>query len=62
MSRATPYQAAGLRDRFHKVILGADYSEEAAQGIIAEWFLKYLDNVEEFVAMLEEYEGGHGDS
>ena len=45
-----------LRIRFHKVILGAGYSETAAQGILAEWFEEYMTNVPEFVKMLEDYE------
>jgi len=45
-----------LRERFHKVILGAGYSEAAAQGILDEWFDKYMLDIPRFVTMLEEYE------
>ncbi len=45
-----------LRARFHRVILGAGYSETAAQGILAEWFDLYMEDVPAFIKMLEEYE------
>ena len=45
-----------LRERFHKVILGAGYSENASQGILAEYFDQYMQDVPEFVKMLEAYE------
>ena len=44
------------RERFHKVILGAGYGEQAAQSILAEWFDQYMTNFPEFIKMLEEYE------
>ena len=45
-----------LRERFHRVILGAGYSEIAAQSILQEWFGKYLQDVRSFTEMLERYE------
>ncbi len=43
-----------LRERFRKVILGAGYA--TVDRILAEWFDKYMENVPEFVKMLEDYE------
>lgn len=43
-----------LRERFRKVILKAGYQNP--EPILEEWFEKYMDNVPEFVKMLEEYE------
>lgn len=50
-----------LRDRFHKVIIGAGYSEAAAQGILAEYFIEYMKDVPKFMEMLARYERGDGD-
>jgi hypothetical protein len=49
---------AELRRRFHAVIISRGYSEVAAQGILEEWFPKYLQDVDGFKKMLEEYEMG----
>ena len=49
-------KSVDLRARFHGVILGAGYSETAAQGILAEWFDLYMEDVPAFIKMLEEYE------
>jgi hypothetical protein len=47
-----------LRSRFHAVIISRGYSEAAAQGILKEWLPKYMQDVEGFKKMLEEYETG----
>jgi len=52
--QSPPPDREALRERFRKVILGAGYA--SADGILAEWFDKYMENVPEFVKMLEEYE------
>jgi len=62
MERAAVYAASqreALRERFRKVILGAGY--KSAEGILAEWFDKYMQNVPEFVRMLESYEKNNYD-
>lgn len=46
-----------LRERFHKVILGAGYPEPGATRILNRHFDEYMDHdVPEFVKMLVEYE------
>ena len=45
-----------LRERFRAVILGAGYLPEAAESILAKYFEPYLQNLHEFIAMLERYE------
>ena len=50
-----------LRKRFHAVILGAGYSEKAAQSILAEWHDKYCEDYPKYEAMLQRYERGDGD-
>lgn len=45
-----------LRERFRAVILGAGYSEKAADSILAEHLEPYLKSPNEFIAMLEGYE------
>lgn len=50
-----------LRERFHKVILSAGYSEIAAKGILEEWFEKYMLDIPSFVKMMENYEKNDGD-
>lgn len=45
-----------LRERFHKVILGAGYGEGAAQAILEEYFERYMNDVPDFVKMLAAYE------
>lgn len=52
------YEESVLRERFHKVILGAHYSEEAAQGILDRYFNEYMKDIPAFVRMLESYEKG----
>ena len=47
-----------LRSRFHAVIISRGYSEAAAQGILAEWFPKYIQDVDGFKKMLDGYEKG----
>ena len=39
---------AELTRRFHDVIISRGYSEVAAQGILAEWFPKYIQDVDGF--------------
>jgi hypothetical protein len=51
--------AEQLRDRFHRVILGAGYQEAAAQGILAEYFDQYMKDVPRFIEMLRDYEEGY---
>lgn len=45
-----------LRERFRAVIIGAGYSESAADSILAEYLEPYLKDVPNFIAMLERYE------
>lgn len=52
----TEYERKVLRERFHKVILGAGYNEEAAQGILDKYLEEYLTNTSAFIVMLESYE------
>jgi hypothetical protein len=49
---------AELRNRFHSVIISRGYSEVAAQGILDEWFPRYIQDVDAFKAMLDGYEKG----
>lgn len=44
------------RQRFRKVILGAGYSESAAEGILADYLPQYLNDLPRFTEMLESYE------
>lgn len=53
-----PLERQELYERFRKVILGAGYSEIAAQGILDEWFEKLIVDVPRFIQMLSEYETG----
>lgn len=48
-----------LHKRFHEVIIKRGYSECAADGILREWFDKYMQDVPAFVKMLEAYESGN---
>jgi hypothetical protein len=50
-----------LRTRFLNVIRGAGYKGEAPEKICEEWFEKYMQNVPEFVKMLESYEQNNYD-
>lgn len=50
-----------LRERFHKVILSAGYTEEAARKILAEWFERYTQDVPRFIEMMASYERNEGD-
>ena len=49
---------AELTRRFHDVIISRGYSEVAAQGILDEWFPKYIQDVDGFKKMLDGYEKG----
>lgn len=50
-----------LKERFHKVILLAGYTEEASQQILTEWFDEYMKDVPKFEAMMKNYEDNEGD-
>ena len=50
-----------LRARFHAVVLGAGYSEQAANEIVTEWFPKYVVDIPKFIEMLCRYESGKED-
>lgn len=50
---------AVLRDRFRRVIISAGYTNP--EPILDEHFDRYMENVPEFVKMLEEYEHADGD-
>jgi hypothetical protein len=50
-----------LRLRFLNVIRLAGYTGPAPERICGEYFDKYMENVPEFVKMLEEYERTYGD-
>jgi len=45
-----------LRERFRAVIIGAGYSESAADLILAEYLELYPKDVPGFIAMFERYE------
>lgn len=45
---------AALKERFRKVILGAGY--KSADGILAEYFDKYMEDPGPFMEMLGSYE------
>ena len=46
-----------LRERFRRVTVGAGYTSNNGEKILAEWFDKYMaGDVEQFVKMLEDYE------
>ena len=49
-----------LRQRFLAVIRLAGYGPNAAEGILAEWFDKYMTDIPGFEAMLKEYEDSNG--
>lgn len=49
-----------LRQRFRAVIIGAGYSGEAPDRILAEYFPQYIEDIPAFEKMLAEYEqDGH---
>ena len=51
-----PYYSGHMRERFRSVILKAGYTPEAAESILARHFDEYMQNIPEFVKMLESYE------
>jgi hypothetical protein len=51
-----------LRERFHRVVIGAGYSELAAQSILERWLETYLQDVRAFTERLERYENSADDA
>jgi hypothetical protein len=54
-------QREHLRERFLNVIRMAGYRDGAPESICNEWFDKYMENVPEFIKMMEDYERHDGD-
>ena len=54
-------QRENLRERFLNVIRLAGYQDGAPEKICSEWFDKYMENVPEFIKMMENYERNDGD-
>jgi hypothetical protein len=50
-----------LRVRFLNVIALAGYKGEAPERICEEWFEKLMQDVPNFIKMMEEYERSNGD-
>lgn len=61
MSEEHARLSAAMRERFHKVILSAGYSEEAAQSILDKYHDEYMKDFPAFIKMLESYEANDGD-